>query len=391
METISRRRLLQLLGFGTAGSASAVLLHGVPAAAAQGRSNRPLTTRLTEEYGLQYPFVGAGMGFVALPPLVAAVSNAGGLGVLGNAIEPPPSTQALIRMIKGMAPGKPFGVDFLYDNSAFGPITVDAHIDVCIAEQAPLVVFHTNPPPQDWVDRLHAAGARVWLQAPSVERAVAGAELGLDAIVAQGKQAGGHNQSITPTIQLLHEVRAAVSPLAVLAAGGIADGAGVAKTLANGAEGVWVGTRLVASQEGYAHAEWKRRIVAANGNDTVVTTMFGPEYPDRPYRVLRNRVVNEWAGREDEIPTPPPPPAVIGQTILFPLTFRVPYVMPKFSAIPPTPDTTGDFEEMGMPAGVESVKRIHDVKPAAQIVVEMMQEARALLDRQLAEFSEYPS
>jgi NAD(P)H-dependent flavin oxidoreductase YrpB (nitropropane dioxygenase family) len=107
---------------------------------------------------------------------------------------------------------------------------------------------------------------------------------------------------------------------------------------------VWVGTRLVASTEARAHAEYKARLVAAEDNATVTTTMFGPEYPSRPYRVLRNRVVNEFAGREDTIPDPPPPPAVIGKTLLFPLTFRQPYEMPKFSAIVPTSETVGDFE-----------------------------------------------
>jgi len=107
--------------------------------------------------------------------------------------------------------------------------------------------------------------------------------------------------------------------------------------------------------------------------------MFGPEYPDRPYRVLRNRVVNEWAGREDQIPNPPPPPATIGNTVLFPLTLPQPYTMPKFSAIVPTPDTAGDFEEMGLPAGADSVKVIKRIQPAGEIVREMMAEAELLI------------
>ena len=371
METMSRRRLMQLLGYGSLALA---------AESASGQAGGiGLSTRLTREYGLTYPFVGAGMGFVAMPELVAAVTNAGGLGVLGNAIEPPPSTQILIQQIKALTTG-PFGVDYFLANSAFGPATVDGHIDVAIAERVDPVVFHFDIPPRAWVDRLHAASLRVWAQVPSVDDARAAVGVGVDALIAQGTEAGGHNKSTTPLKQLLRDISRAANVI-VLAAGGIATGADVVEALAHGAEGVWVGTRLVASEEGYAHPEYKRRIVAARKkDDTVITTMFGPELPDKPYRVLRNRVVNQWAGREDQIPDPPPPPATIGTTILLPFTsFRFPYTMPKFSAVVPTPDTTGDFEEMGLPAG-EGVGSIRSVKPAGQIIFEMMAEARSNLE-----------
>jgi enoyl-[acyl-carrier protein] reductase II len=370
METMSRRRLMQILGCGSLALA---------ADSAPGQvGGDGLSTRLTRGYGLTYPFVGAGMGFVAMPELVAAVSNAGGLGVLGNAIEPPPSTQLLIRMIKAKTAG-PFGIDFFLTDSAFGPVTVDGHIDVAIAEGVDLVVFHFDIPPKAWVDRLHAAGIPVWAQVPSVEDAKAAVHVGVDALIAQGKEAGGHNKSTTPLKKLLRDVTRAVDVI-VLAAGGITTGADVVEALAHGAEGVWVGTRLVASAEGYAHPEYKRRIVEAHKkDDTVNTTMFGPELPDKPYHVLRNRIVNEFAGREDQIPNPPPPPATIGTTVLFPFTFQVPYTMPKFSAIVPTPDTQGDFEEMGLPAG-EGVGSIRSVKPAGQIIFEMMAEARSNLE-----------
>lgn len=385
---LSRRHLLTLLGIGSA-TLTMSLGNRTEAGPDQTRADaaddterrhrrRTLDTRLTEVYGIRYPFVGAGMGFVSMPSLVAAVSNAGGIGVLGAALEPPPGLQQLIQMIKGMT-SQLFGVNFIHDTTAFGPAVTDAHIDVCLAEEVPLVVFHFNVPPQVWVDRLQAGGARVWMQAASVEQALQAADLGIDAIIAQGKQAGGHVKSTTRTIELLHQITRAVDPLIVLAAGGIADGAGVVRALDNGAEGVWVGTRLVASTEAYAHAEYKRRLTQASGHATAITTAFGPEYPNVPYRLLRNRVVSAVAGHEDEIPNPPPPPATIGSTVLFPFTLRVPYTMPKFSAVIPTPDTVGDFEEMGMPAGEESVKLIKTIKPAAQIVAEMMAEARRLL------------
>jgi enoyl-[acyl-carrier protein] reductase II len=389
---ISRRRLLALLG--SAGAAAAAMeslgcsdVDLLSSYAGGPRTNRhglhSFDTRLTREYGVRYPFVSAGMGFVAYPPLVTAVCNAGGIGILGNAIEPPPSTRQLIQMIKA-GTSQLFGVDLLHDTTAFGPATTDDHIEVCVAEGVRLVVFHFNVPPQAWVDRLHEAGCRVWMQAASVEQAVAAAAIGVDAIVAQGSQAGGHNKSITPTIPLLRKVVRAVHPLMVLASGGIATGADVGDALANGAEGVWVGTRMVASTEAYAHPEYKRRLIAAHGHATAVTTAFGPEYPDVPYRVLRTRLVKDVAGHEDQIPSPRPDDAPIGETVLFPFTLKVPYTMPRFSAAVPTPDTTGQFDQMGFPAGEESVRAIRSIQPAADIIEEMMQDAHETLKKMAA-------
>ena len=380
---LSRRRLLALLGAaGGATALGAAGQTGADAAAvpddAHGGHRVSLQTRLTREYRLRHPFVSAGMGFVAYPPLVTAVSNAGAMGILGNAIEPPPSTETLIRTIGEGTRGS-FGVDFLHDTTAFGPATTDAHIDVCVAERVKLVVFHMNVPPRGWIDRLHAAGCRVWQQAGSVEQAEEAVEAGVDAVVAQGRQAGGHNKSVTPTIPLLRRVIRAVHPVMVLASGGIATGADVALALLNGAEGVWVGTRMVATTEAFAHPEYKRRLLQAHGHATAVTTAFGPEYPNVPYRVLRTDLVRRVAGHEDEIPPPQPTDPPIGQTVLFPFTLRVPYTMPPFSAVVPTPDTTGTFDLMGLPAGEESVRKLKDVRPAAEIIDEMMDEARDIL------------
>jgi enoyl-[acyl-carrier protein] reductase II len=165
----------------------------------------------------------------------------------------------------------------------------------------------------------------------------------------------------------------------VLASGGIATGADVADALANGAEGVWVGTRMVASTEAFAHPEYKRRLLGAHGRATAVTTAFGPEYPNVPYRVLRTDLVKKVAGHEDQIPPTQPADPPIGETILFPFTLRVPYTMPPFSAVVPTPDTNGQFDLMGLPAGEDSVQKIKTIKPAAEIVAEMMAEAREIL------------
>ena len=156
-----------------------------------------------------------------------------------------------------------------------------------------------------------------------------------------------------------------------------ADGADAAAAIRAGADGVWVGTRLVASTEAAAHTEYQRRLVDARSSP-MTTTAFGPEWPGERYHLLPTRTVAEWAGREREIPDPPPGPKIIGHTTLFPHSAAMPYDMPKFSAIPPGPDTTGEWEEMAYPAG-EGASRIHDVRPAGQIITDMMTEAHALL------------
>jgi nitronate monooxygenase len=152
------------------------------------------------------------------------------------------------------------------------------------------------------------------------------------------------------------------------------------RALAHGADGVWVGTRLVASDEAYAHPEWKQRLIVARRHDSVITTMFGPELPCQPYRVLRNQLVKAWLDRDDTICALPRSGPRIGRTTLFPgTTLETPDVpLPAFSAVPPTPDTTGDFKAMGLPAGT-SVQRIHAIKPAAQIVMEMIANAQAIM------------
>jgi enoyl-[acyl-carrier protein] reductase II len=374
MEHVNRRRILQLLGTGGAA------LLARPARADGGPPGRgPLRTRLTDEYGLRHPIVGAGMGFYALPELVAAITNAGGLGVLGAAVVPPPFLQAQIEQIKGLTSGL-FGVDLVNDASA--PFVTDAHIDVLVAEQVPIVVFFWDPPTQAWVDQLHAAGAEVWMQVASVTGALAALALGCDVFIAQGGEAGGHQRGVyegvvTPRAELVPLVAAAVAPHIVLGAGGIADGRALADTLREGAEGAWVGTRFASSVESYAHDQYKQRVVAAkDDDDAVVTTMFGPEWPDKPLRVLRDKVVNQWAGREDQIPNPPPPPAVIGETIFA----GEPYTMPKFSVFLPTRDTTGDFGQMAWTAGIVSAEKIVEIQPAAQIIEDLVEGARDVLE-----------
>jgi NAD(P)H-dependent flavin oxidoreductase YrpB (nitropropane dioxygenase family) len=334
-------------------------------------------TPFTEQYRLDIPLVSAGMGFYAVPELVAAVSNVGGLGVLGVSPEPPTRMRSMIQAVKTLT-SRPFGVDFIMEDASFGPITTEEHIDVCIAEAVPVAVFFWNLPPAGWLERLHVTGTKVWMQVGTLQGALEAVRAGVDAIIVQGSEAGGHNRSTVGTLSLVPAVVDAIAPVPVLAAGGIADGRGVAAALALGADAVWVGTRLLASREAYAHDEYKRRLLGASVDDIARTALFGPEWPNAVMRVIRNRVVREWAGRDDKTPPQPEPSQIIGRTIFL----GEEYVMPKFSAILPTPDTTGDVDEMCLAAG-ESAGQVKEIQPAGLIVQEMMEEAKRIIERRL--------
>jgi len=253
--------------------------------------------------------------------------------------------------------------------------TTSEAVDVCIEEKVPVVSFHWADPPVEYIKRLRGQGVKVWMQAGSIAMAKQLAEIGIDAIVAQGIEAGGHNRGTASTMVLVPAMVDAVAPIPVLAAGGIADGRGLVAALALGAAGVWVGTRLAATHEANAHAQYKQRIVDAGVADTALTRIFGPEWYDVTTRSLRNRIVREW---EDK-PQPPlldPQAPAIGYTQLGGQV--VP--MPKFSALLPTPGTEGDFEEMCMVAG-ESSALVHAVEPAADVIRKMAEEAVALIQK----------
>jgi enoyl-[acyl-carrier protein] reductase II len=270
---------------------------------------------------------------------------------------------------------RPFGVDFIVDETAFGPATTEDHLSVVLDHDVPVVVFFWHLPPTRWIERLKAARRQVWIQVSSVEAAGRAVAAGADAIIVQGAEAGGHNRSGTGTIAAVPATVDAVAPVPVLAAGGIADGRGVAAAMALGASAVVVGTRLIASTEAHAHPEYKKRVVAAGVEATVRTRLFGIEWPDQPMNVLRNAVVDAWSGPDDRTPAPEPD-AIIGKTRLE----DADYPMPRFSAILPTPETEGDLDQMCLAAG-QSAALSGEVLPAGRIVCDMMDEAAAILGR----------
>ncbi|HEU4730853.1 MAG TPA: nitronate monooxygenase [Kofleriaceae bacterium] len=364
-----RRTILKLAG---AVAGAAVLTRGRRASA--GRRSISLDTRLTRELGLRVPVASAGMAFVGLTDLTAAVSNAGGIGVYGVGPEPPPVVAARLHAIQEQTSG-PYGIDFIVATSALGAFTTQDHIDVVAGARVPIVVFHWNLPARTWVDQLHAAGSKVWMQTGDVSVALQAVALGVDGIVAQGRSAGGHNRNSTiSTWRVVQGMRRALpSKIFILAAGGVADGRSLVRAIRAGADGGWAGTAFVAAEESYAHPGYKARLVAAHSPEaTRFTTVFGPEWAGQQQRVLRNR------GTEEPTSTTP---ATIGTTTLFPGVVDAPYTMPKHSAIVPTRDTVGDLNEMDMPAGSESIKAVRRVRPAAEIIDDFVEGGGEACDR----------
>ncbi|MEO7734545.1 MAG: nitronate monooxygenase [Kofleriaceae bacterium] len=329
---------------------------------------------MSHDFGLRVPLASAGMAFVGLTDLAAAVTNAGGIGVYGVGNEPPPVLAARLAAIQEQSSG-PYGVDFLVASSAFGDFTTQDHIDIAAGAHVPIVVFHWNVPTAAWVSQLHAAGTQVWFQTSDVAIAQQAVALGCDGIVAQGRSAGGHNRNSTvSTWRLVTHMRRALPPRTILlAAGGVSSGASLVRAIRAGADGGWAGTVFVAATESFAHPDYKARLVAARDPDaTVFTTRFGPEFAGQQQRVLRNRATDESLTAA---------PAVIGNTTLFPNVLDVPYAMPKYSAIVPTRTTVGDLEEMDMPAGSRSIRDVRRVRPAAEIVDDFIAGAEQACDR----------
>ena len=162
-----------------------------------------LKTRITEQYGLKVPFISAGMAFIATARLVRAVCKAGGMGILGASAMPPDVLQVALREIKAAGPAC-YGVNFI---ARFSGIE---HIEVCVTEKAPVVVFFWDDAPDEWLSRLRAAGSHIWFQVGSVDEAKAALRRGAQGLVVQGSEAGGHNRAAAATFSLLPAVIDAV-------------------------------------------------------------------------------------------------------------------------------------------------------------------------------------
>jgi nitronate monooxygenase len=221
---------------------------------------------------------------------------------------------------------------------------------------------------------VHAAGALATLTVGSAEEARRAAAAGVDAVVAQGWEAGGHVWGRVATLPLVPAVKSAVAPLPVVAAGGVSDGRGLAGVLALGADAAWLGTRFVASEEAPFTREYKQRVVAAKETEAVYTTLFDVGWPDAPHRVLPNSTVEAWeaAGR----PEPGARPGE-GQIIA---TAPDGEEIPRYGISEPIVGMTGKLEALALYAG-QSAGVIQAVEPARKIVQQLVEEAEAILGR----------
>jgi nitronate monooxygenase len=256
-------------------------------------------TRICDLLGIEHPVISAPMASNAAAQLAAAVSEAGGLGMIGGTS--PDGADWLrtqIREVRART-SQPFGVGFI---SSFPGL--EELIAVALEERVP-VLAHSFADPSPYIGAAHDAGARVLVQVQSVAQARTAARAGADAIAAQGSEAGGHT-GYSGTLSLVPAVINAVPGVPVLAAGGIADGRGLAAVLMLGAEGAWIGTRFAASRESIT-ADWaKEQIVRAGTDDTVLTHAYdlalqAPFPTGIGDRVLRNEFTDAWHDRDEEV------------------------------------------------------------------------------------------
>ena len=259
-----------------------------------------ITTPLCALLGIERPILNASMAGTATGALAAAVSEAGGFGMIGGTKPDGASwVREQIRIARSLT-ARPFGVGFI---SSFPDTAELARVAL---DEGVAAINHSFADPTPFVVPAHAAGAKVFAQVQTLAQAVTAARAGVDVVIAQGGEAGGHGGAIG-TFALLPAVVDAVAPVPVVAAGGIADGRGLAAALLLGAQGVWMGTRFVASLE-WGGPSWERdAVLAATSDDTVQTRLYDliaerPFPAENPDRVLRNAFVDRWTGRETEIP-----------------------------------------------------------------------------------------
>ena len=330
-----------------------------------------LQTRFCERFGIAAPIVVAPMGpDLTGPELVAAVCNAGGFGILQAQLCPPPLLRDQIAHLRTLT-DKPFAVNFiLHFPSSDG-------IQVCLEERVAALSFFWGDP-SEFVAPAHEAGLAVIQQVGSVETAVRSSRAGVDVIIAQGVEAGGHVAGTVSTMVLVPRLVDAVAPTLVLAAGGIADARGLVAALSLGADGVVMGTRFLATPEANAHPAYKNKLVAATEDDTVRTILFGHGWPDAPHRTLRTRFVEQWLSREKETQDSRPDEPIVGHTRIGAQEMPI----HRFVGIPPNQNATGDIDSMDLLAG-QSVGLVPEIKPAGEIVREIMQAAQNLISRKL--------
>jgi NAD(P)H-dependent flavin oxidoreductase YrpB (nitropropane dioxygenase family) len=303
--------------------------------------------------GIERPIVQAPMA--AIPPLAAAVSNAGALGML--ALTWSADAGVVVRETAALT-SRPFGGNFV--------LTEDQHrrLDQALAAGLRVVSLMWGDP-HGYVEPVHAAGGLVMHTVGSAEEARRAVASGVDVIVAQGWEAGGHVWGTVATLPLVPAVVDAVTPVPVIAAGGIGDARGVAAVFALGAQAAWLGTRFLLAREMPIHEEYRTRLMAAAETDAQwYPDLYDVGWPDSPHRALRNSTGNAWdaAGR-------PPLGHRPGEGEVI-ARFASGESIVRYEPAPPMLGTTGDIEALSMWAG-QSVALARQPQSAADIVTDL--------------------
>ena len=300
--------------------------------------------RFTDLVGSRWPLQQAGMSGTATATLAAAVSNAGGLGMIGVGRQPLTLVERHLDELATLTTS-PVGCTCIAH-------FVQPDVVELVASRLPIIEFF-----YEWPDPARIpTGVICGWQVGSVDEAKAAVDAGCRYVIAQGMEAGGHVRGHIPLAELLPAVRAAVE-VPVVAAGGIGTAEAVRAALRLGADAVRVGTRFVATRESHAHPDYIDALVGARSGDSVLTEAFGIGWPDAPHRVLRSSIDAAAASPDD----------VVGQSVT---QAGKPLPMPRFGASSPTRDTTGDISAMALYAGV-SVGAVDRVMSAAEVVAEL--------------------
>ncbi len=313
-----------------------------------------LHTKLCDLLGVKHPIMLAGMGGVSYAELVAAVSNAGGYGVLGMAGRTPDFIREQMRAVKKLT-DKPFGVDLL----AASPESLTASVEIIIQEGASSFVAGLGIP-MPIMEKLKAGGLKVMVVCGAVKHAVKAEQAGCDAVICQGGEGGGHT-GLVGTLPLVAQAVEQVK-IPVVAAGGLYDGRGLAASLALGAVGVWMGTRFIASEEAHAGQMYRDVIVEATDESTVRTR----SYSGKPMRVKKNLWTDDWESRASEIQP-------------FPMQAQLSHRSGAMGGIGGQIENL-DIDKSAFAMG-QSAGGVRDVLPAGEIVARIMAEAEAAIDR----------
>jgi enoyl-[acyl-carrier protein] reductase II len=315
-----------------------------------------LETRLTTLLNVAHPIMLAGMGGVSYAEMCAAMCKAGGYGVLGMAGTSPDFIAAQMRRVRQLT-DRPFGVDLL----AASPESLEASVEVIIAGGADSFIAGLGVP-LPIMARLKAAGVKVMVVGGAVKHAVKAEQAGCDAVILQGSEGGGHT-GLVGTLPLVAQAVETVK-IPVIAAGGIYDGRGLAAALALGAEGVWMGTRFIASDEAHAANMYKQAVVDAGDSDTTRTRC----YSGKPMRCRTNDYILDWEKRPEDIKP-------------FPFQAMLSHQTDVIGGIGGVTDEARLSMDKSCFAMGQSAGGVHAVKPVAAIVADIMRDAEASIDR----------